>query len=285
MSEPTWIAIAALAALQLVVALLVLLRGGGRDASILHGKIAAIEANVAVISQGVSRMNQSSPSQAAAARSASMLKDLQLTMDAIDCNTLLRMERRSMRCWRSAINCCRLIPSFLLPTTSVGWTRPMRRRSGTRRRPSFETCLGRIEETKKYIKTGERTFPFAFMFIPAESIYYSMLTGEIGCDQQQRTLIQQATAENVFIVSPATLYVYLHMVMEGLTGLEIEGGVRQIVSRIKELNPQLETFGGSYKRIGEALRGLAKAYESGGGQLQTFEQTLRRATSSGELGQ
>ena len=38
----------------------------------------------------------------------------------------------------------------------------------------------RIDETAKYIRPGENTMDFAFMFIPAEGIYYDLLVNQVG---------------------------------------------------------------------------------------------------------
>src|SRR3989344_4469796 len=38
----------------------------------------------------------------------------------------------------------------------------------------------RIDETAKYIKPNENTMDFAFMFIPAEGIYYDLLVNQVG---------------------------------------------------------------------------------------------------------
>ncbi len=38
----------------------------------------------------------------------------------------------------------------------------------------------RIDETSKYIKPGEDTVDFAFMFIPSEALYYDLLINKIG---------------------------------------------------------------------------------------------------------
>src|SRR3989339_1646990 len=64
----------------------------------------------------------------------------------------------------------------------------------------------RIDETSKYIRTEEGTLPFAFMFIPAEAIYYVLLINEVGSVKiNTRNLIDYAYNEKkVIIVSPTT---------------------------------------------------------------------------------
>lgn len=139
---------------------------------------------------------------------------------------------------------------------------------------------GRITETKKYIRIGENTYPFAFMFLPAESIYYDLVTGRVGADAQTGTLIQQAAVQSVFVVSPATLYVYLQTVMQGLRGLDIEARAAHIVTGIMELRPQLEGFKASYKRMGDAVKGMQNAHDGGGRQLDDLDRTLARLTDT-----
>lgn len=64
----------------------------------------------------------------------------------------------------------------------------------------------RIEETAKYIRPKEGTVDFAFMFIPAEGVYYDLLVNKIGTTKAStRDLIEYAVHEkNVHIVSPTT---------------------------------------------------------------------------------
>src|SRR3989338_4721186 len=62
----------------------------------------------------------------------------------------------------------------------------------------------RIDETAKYIRPKDGTLPFAFMFIPAEGIYYDLLVNEIGAVKvNTRSLVDYAYRDkNVIIVSP-----------------------------------------------------------------------------------
>ncbi|MBI1839122.1 MAG: DNA recombination protein RmuC, partial [Candidatus Colwellbacteria bacterium] len=75
----------------------------------------------------------------------------------------------------------------------------------------------RIDETAKYIRPKEGTLPFAFMFIPAEGIYYDLLVNEVGAVKvNTRSLIDYAyTDKHVIIVSPTTFSAYLQSVLYG----------------------------------------------------------------------
>lgn len=82
----------------------------------------------------------------------------------------------------------------------------------------------RIDETAKYIKPKDGTLPFAFMFIPAEGIYYDLLVNEVGSVKvNTRSLIDYAYRDkNVIIVSPTTFAAYLQSVLYGFRAFKIE---------------------------------------------------------------
>jgi DNA recombination protein RmuC len=278
MGDMTLAAVAVVAVLQLVVVLVVLSRGGSAG---IQNKIEAMETKLAAIEAGVGTMNRSlTDTGRRGAMGELLLKDLLANAfhgrhriqhsfaDGATVDAVLEIRDQLVP-----------IDSKFPLTNYTRWAEAADDKTkGEAKKAFVRDVKARIEETKRYIRTNERTYPFAFMFIPTESVYYSLLTGEISADKE-RTLIQHAAEQSVFIVSPATLYVYLYTVMDGLRGLEIEGEVRQIVTRIKELNPQLGGFQETYKSIGTALRSLTRAYDHGTDQLQAFEQTLTRATA------
>src|SRR3989344_578266 len=73
----------------------------------------------------------------------------------------------------------------------------------------------RIDETSKYVRPKDGTLPFAFMYIPAEGIYYDLLINEVGSVKvNTRNLIDYAYNEKkVIIVSPTTFAAYLQSVL------------------------------------------------------------------------
>src|SRR3989338_7978733 len=75
----------------------------------------------------------------------------------------------------------------------------------------------RIDETSKYVRPKDGTLPFAFMYIPAEAIYYDLLINEVGSVKvNTRNLIDYAYNEKkVIIVSPTTFAAYLQSVLYG----------------------------------------------------------------------
>ena len=75
----------------------------------------------------------------------------------------------------------------------------------------------RIDECAKYVRPKDGTLPFAFMYIPAEAIYYDLLINEVGAVKvNTRNLIDYAYNEKkVIIVSPTTFAAYLQSVLYG----------------------------------------------------------------------
>ncbi len=101
----------------------------------------------------------------------------------------------------------------------------------------------RIEETSKYIRPEEGTMDFAFMFIPAEAIYYDLLVNQVGAIKTNtKDLIEYAFKErHVIIVSPTSFLAYLQTVLQGLRALQIEESAKEIRKHVEDLGRHLNS--------------------------------------------
>jgi DNA recombination protein RmuC len=122
----------------------------------------------------------------------------------------------------------------------------------------------RIDETAKYIKPEKETMEFAFMFIPAEAVYYDLLINKIGAIKSNtRDLIQYAAGEKkVMIVSPTTFLAYLQTVLQGLKALQIEESAKEIRKRVEELGRHLSSYETYMKKLGTHLGTTVNMYNN-----------------------
>ena len=138
----------------------------------------------------------------------------------------------------------------------------------------------RIDETSKYIKTEEGTLPFAFMFIPAEGIYYDLLVNEVGAVKvNTRNLIDYAYNEKkVIIVSPTTFAAYLQSVLYGFKAFKIEESAKDIIKRVDELGKHLKAYEDFVGRMGNALGTTVNHYNAAYKELGKVDKDITRIT-------
>ena len=122
----------------------------------------------------------------------------------------------------------------------------------------------RIDETSKYIKPKEGTLDFAFMFIPAEAIYYDLLVNEVGeVSVNTRSLIDYAFKEKkVVIVSPTTFAAYLQTVLFGLRSLKMQEETKDIIKRVQNLGTHMQKYEAYMGKLGTNLNATVGSYES-----------------------
>ncbi|PJE59651.1 MAG: DNA recombination protein RmuC [Candidatus Portnoybacteria bacterium CG10_big_fil_rev_8_21_14_0_10_44_7] len=120
----------------------------------------------------------------------------------------------------------------------------------------------RIDETAKYIRPGENTMDFAFMFIPAEGIYYDLLINQVGAIKvNTRDLIEYAFKEkHVIIVSPTSFFAYLQTVLQGLRALQIEESAKEIRQAVEKLQKHLLSYEDYLKKLGNNLGTTVNMY-------------------------
>ena len=146
---------------------------------------------------------------------------------------------------------------------------------------SFKQDLkNRIDETSKYVKPEEGTMDFAFMFIPAEAIYYDLLVNKIGAVKTNtQDLIQYAFKDkHVIIVSPTSFLAYLQTVLQGLKALQIEESAKEIRKRVEMLGKHLSSYETYMQKLGTHLGTSVSMYNSAYKELGKIDKDVLKIT-------
>lgn len=141
----------------------------------------------------------------------------------------------------------------------------------------------RIDETAKYVRPDEGTTDFAFMFIPADGVFYNLLSYKVGTlDVNTHDLIEYAFKKHVIMVSPMTFYAYLQTVMQALKALEIENSAREIQKRVGDLGRHLNAYEDYMRKLGGHLSTTVNSYNHAGKEFGKIDKDIVRITE-GEI--
>jgi len=140
----------------------------------------------------------------------------------------------------------------------------------------------RIDETSKYIKPGENTTDFAFMFIPAESLYYDLTVNKVGSIKESAVdLLEYALVQKrVILVSPTTFFAYLQTVLQGLKALQIEESAKEIKENVEELKKHLTNYEVLFKKIGTNMSTVINMYNNAYKEFVKIDKDITRITGS-----
>ncbi len=140
----------------------------------------------------------------------------------------------------------------------------------------------RINETAKYIKPSEGTLDFAFMFIPAEGIYYDLLVSKVGVVNSQNFLEYAYREKKVIVVSPTTLHAYLQTVMQGLNSLKIEKQAGEIIKQVGKLQKHLNAFSTYHQKLGNSLGTVVNQYNQNSKEIKKISTDTLKIMGEGE---
>ena len=138
----------------------------------------------------------------------------------------------------------------------------------------------RIDECAKYVRPKDGTLPFAFMYIPAEAIYYDLLINEVGSVKvNTRNLIDYAYNEKkVIIVSPTTFAAYLQSVLYGFKAFKIEEAAKDIAKNVEALGRHLNAYQEYYRKLGTSLSTTVNHWNTGAKELGKIDKDVLRIT-------
>lgn len=142
----------------------------------------------------------------------------------------------------------------------------------------------RIDETSKYIRPEEKTCDFAFMFIPAEGVYYNLLVYKVGSEVSSKDLIEYAFSKRVIIVSPNSFFAYLQTVLQALKTLKVQESVQEIIKNVVKLQRHLVTFDQNMQKLGKHLGTTVNTYNASYKELKKVDKDITKISGGkGEI--
>jgi DNA recombination protein RmuC len=137
----------------------------------------------------------------------------------------------------------------------------------TRARRDFAADVRRHVDAiaSKYVRPGDGTYDFAFMYVPSEAVYC-----EIAFDEEGASLADWAAERRVIAVSPRLLHVYLATVCMGLRGMAVEERAKEIQQHLSDLRRDWTLVEDPFRTLGSHLRNSQKQYDAASRAFDRF---------------
>ncbi|OGJ53556.1 hypothetical protein A2483_00295 [Candidatus Peregrinibacteria bacterium RIFOXYC2_FULL_33_13] len=144
----------------------------------------------------------------------------------------------------------------------------------------------RIDETSQYVRSNEGTTEFAMMYVPADGIFYNLLSHQVGSVAvNSKNLIEYAFEKRVIMVSPMTFFAYLQTVMQYLKELNIGKNVDEIKKRIGLLGKHLKSYDAFMQGLGKNLETTVNKYNSAYHEFKKVNKDVYAITEGQEGGE
>jgi len=125
----------------------------------------------------------------------------------------------------------------------------------------------------KYI-IPEKTLDFAFMFIPAEAVYYEII--------KDTRLSKYSFDSRVVPVSPNTFFAYLNIIALGFKGMKIEEEAKSILKALHSLSSKVDKVKEKFDVLGGHLDKARGAYGETYKRIQDVKENFDRIDSKEE---
>lgn len=137
----------------------------------------------------------------------------------------------------------------------------------------------RIDETSKYIRPTENTMDFAFMFIPAEGVYQSLMVANIGSVSVNiENLMEYAFKKRVILVSPSSLFAYLQTVIQGMKAMKMEESVKEVLKNIETLGRHVNAYDDYMQKLGKQLGTTVNTYNAASREFKKIDKDVYKLT-------
>jgi len=134
----------------------------------------------------------------------------------------------------------------------------------------------------KYILPQEGTYDFGLLYIPAENVYYEIITKDESFGEE-KGILNYALTKKVIPVSPNSFYAYLQVIVLGLKGLQIEKEAQKIQALLSGLKKDIGGFQEDFQLVGKHISNAMNKFEEARRRLDKFSFKLEQIESQPSL--
>jgi DNA recombination protein RmuC len=131
----------------------------------------------------------------------------------------------------------------------------------------YSDVKGRIKEIGDRYVSPPQTLDVAFMFVPAENVYYEV----IGRPE----LLSYGRQAHVVPVSPNTMYAYLQALAVGFRGMKIHEEAKRVQQILAQLGTRFDKFQDHFNMVGKHLDNAKNQFERAMRDVERFDATLQ----------
>jgi DNA recombination protein RmuC len=143
----------------------------------------------------------------------------------------------------------------------------------------LEDVKNRVNEiASKYILPAEGTTDFAFMYIPAEAIYYEIINN-IG---REVDIASFAWSKHIILTSPNGLYKDLRTIEHWFRDTQISRQTQEILKKLSRVHQDSEKLMEDFRKLGSHLRNASAAYEDSDKRLSLLDEKVEKLVEIGE---
>jgi DNA recombination protein RmuC len=131
----------------------------------------------------------------------------------------------------------------------------------------YSDVRARIKEIADRYVLPPQTLDVAFMFVPAENVYYEV----IGRPE----LLDYGRQFHIVPVSPNTMYAYLQALAVGFRGLKIQEEAKRVQEILAQLATRFDKFQDHFNMVGKHLDNAKSQFERAMRDVERFDATLQ----------
>lgn len=130
----------------------------------------------------------------------------------------------------------------------------------------------------KYILPSEGTVDFALMFIPAEAIYYEIISN-IG---KEVDLASFAWSKKIILTSPNTIYLALRTIEHWFKDTQVSKQTNEILKKLGKIHQDAQKLADDFRKLGSHLNNAKSAFDSSEKRLFMLDDKVEKLEEVGE---